>query len=467
MEFPYGKAPLAMGLLAVVAGAILWVGASSDATSPRRPDLVFATFVKEQADAYRPAIQQFERDHNVNVQVQVVDQQALQGRLQAALQAGADVPDMVELLYGTLGVFTKGPIEDVGFIDLTKRVTDQRLREKLVSSRFTLWSTREHIFALPHDVHPVMLIYRRDLIEQLGIDVNKLTTWDEFCRVGRETVTKDLDGDGVPDRYMLDLPPDGSDSLRLLMLQRGVSLFDRSEQVAFDNEKAADVICWYVRQTHGKDKIAVTCGWGQTLARAMLDGRCLFYMCPDWRTMQIRADIPSLEGKLAVMPLPAWERGGIRTSTWGGCGLAITKSCRNPELAWKLAMYLYYDPTQLGKRFAATNILPPLKEAWNQPEFDEPRPFFSNQRLGRLYAALAPQVPAETYTPYSTQAVGRLSEAYTNTALYYEAHGDAGMPEYALSELKRCAATVRASMARNRFLGIAQTTREPQAGATR
>src|SRR5207248_1215791 len=141
-----------------------------------------------------------------------------------------------------------------------------------------------------------------------------------------------------------------------------------------------------------------------------------------------------------------------RTSTWGGCGLAITKSCRNPELAWQLAMYLYYDADQLGKRFAATNILPPLKEAWTRPEFDEPRPFFSNQRLGRLYAALAPQVPAETYTPYSTQAVARLSEAFTNTALYYEAHGDEGMRDHARAELRRCADLVRARMSRNRFL---------------
>ena len=29
---------------------------------------------------------------------------------------------MVELMFGTLGVFTKGPIDEVGFVDLTDRV---------------------------------------------------------------------------------------------------------------------------------------------------------------------------------------------------------------------------------------------------------------------------------------------------------------------------------------------------------
>ena len=294
------------------------------------------------------------------------------------------MPDMVELLYGTMGTFTRGPLEDVGFVDLTDRVKSAGLDKRLVTSRFNMWSSRGHIFALPHDVHPVMLLYRRDLVEKLGIDVNTLTTWDEFCRVGRDIVTKDLDGDGVIDRYMIDLPTDGSDALRLLMLQRGVPVFNEQGNVIFDDECAVDVVCWYVRQTQGAKKISVSCGWGQTLSQAMNDGRCLFYICPDWRTMQIQADNANLAGKLAVMPLPAWEPGGIRTSTWGGTGLAITKQCKNPALAWKLAMYLYYDPTQLGPRFKATNIIPPLMEAWSRPEINEPRPFFSGQKIGAL-----------------------------------------------------------------------------------
>ena len=118
----------------------------------------------------------------------------------------------------------------------------------------------------------------------------------------------------------------------------------------------------------------------------MLDGLCLFYICPDWRTNQFQMDVSGVEGKMSLMPLPAWESGGIRTSTWGGTGLAFTKQSKNFDLAWKLAMHLYYDPQQLGPRFAATNILPPLKAAWNQPQFGEPRAFYSGVRLGRVYA---------------------------------------------------------------------------------
>lgn len=454
MHFAYGNAAFCIFVLALLSGAGIMAlehGAESD-----RPDLVFATFSKEHAQAYQPVIAAFEKARDVRIQIQVVDQRALQGRLQSAMQVGADVPDMVELLAGTMGFFTRGPVEDVGFVDLTERVHRAGLEKSLVASRFGLWSTRGHIFALPHDVHPVMLAYRRDLVEQLGIDVNALKTWDDFVETGRR-ITQDHDGDGVIDHYMLDLPS-GADgwAMRLLILQRGAQMFDSQGRVAFDDPIVADTLCWYVRQTQGQTRISFPCGWGQGLANAMLDGLVLFYFTPDWRTRQFEMDVPGLAGKLALMPLPAWEPGGRQTSTWGGTGLAITRQCKDVDLAWDLAMHLYYNAKELGPRFANTNILPPLRAAWTLPEFRRPSDFFSGIELGSAYARLAPDVPEEFTTAYTLSAEGKLSEAFANIALHYRQHGENGLRAYADAELKRCADRIRRLMDRNVFLAEAQ-----------
>ena len=141
----------------------------------------------------------------------------------------------------------------------------------------------------------------------------------------------------------------------------------------------------------------------------MIDGVCLFYMCPDWRTRQIQNDVSSVAGKLGLMPLPAWEPGGLRTSTWGGTGLAFTNQCRNPDLAWKLAMYLYYDRDQLGPRFADTNILPPLKSAWNLPEFQQPRASMLgtlSENPGATGGPSAARLFHRIYRPGNRQAFG-------------------------------------------------------------
>jgi arabinosaccharide transport system substrate-binding protein len=329
------------------------------------------------------------------------------------------------------------------------------LYDQLVTSRFSKWSSRGHIFALPHDVHPTVLCYRRDIAEdQLHIDVNKLTTWDEFARAGRQ-ITKDTDGDGVPDRYMIDFPVAELWGIRTLLLQRGGGLFDANGDVSFDDDQAVQVVCWYTRQIEGKSRISFPCGWGQNLAKAMSDGLVLFYICPDWRTKQFQMDVPMMSGKLAIMPLPAWREGGLRTSTWGATGLAITKQCQKRgkfDLAWDLAMLLYYKKSELGKRFADTNILPPLKEAWTAPEVAAPRPFYGGQSIGTMFAQLAPEVPAETASAYVTQAETKFIEAFTNVRLQYAGHGDAGLEDFARRELKRCADHVRAQIARNKFL---------------
>src|SRR5450432_2340275 len=275
MEFPYGKAALSILLLGVVTSAILLSLGLAEKVEAK-PDLIFMTFTKEHASIYKEVLPEFERLHGCKVQLQVVDQRAVQDRLQAEMQAGAPMPDMVELMDGTMGLFTRGPLEDVGFRDITDKVKAKApdggpsLYDRLVNSRFSKWTSRDRIFALVHDVHPTFLCYRRDLVEQLGIDVNKLTTWDEFARVGRE-ITKDLDGDGNPDRYMIDLQPDGGDMLRLIMIQHGGALLDKQGQPAFDSDLAVDAVMWYVKATtnyvkNGKvisQRFSFPAGWGQ------------------------------------------------------------------------------------------------------------------------------------------------------------------------------------------------------------
>jgi arabinosaccharide transport system substrate-binding protein len=460
MEFPYGKAPLAILLLALFAALGI---ALSNGASGERPTIVFFTFANEHIEVYQPIIAEFAKEHHVRVQLEVVGQAALKTRLQSAMQAGAEVPDMVEILDGTLGTFTGGPLEDVQFVDLTQRIDSEGLRNKLVTSRFGKWTSRGHIFALPHDVHPVMLCYRTDLCQQCGIDVSKLTTWDAFAEAGRRVVTENTRPDGVTTRYMVDFESDGADHLRLLYLQAGGAFFTPDgHDVAFDNPTAVRVIDWYVRQNDNplaaatdpaeRTRIAFPCGWGQNLAQAMTDGLCLFYVCPDWRTKSFQQDVPNLAGKLDVMPLPAWDPGGRRTSTWGGTGLAFTRAGKNFDLCWQLAMKLYYSEEKLGKRYEGNNILPPLRAAWTQPEFNEPRPFYKNRRLGRAYADLADDVPPEQSNAFSDLARDKFSEAFINASLHYQAHGSNGLDDVIRSELARCAADVRAHMDHNRFL---------------
>jgi arabinosaccharide transport system substrate-binding protein len=451
-RFPYGRAPFWLAILAIASVTARIATRRHDA---RRPDLVLVTFTDSHYQAYRRAVPAFERAHGVTVQIEFTNWTPLRSRLQNAILAGSEVPDLAEVVEGSLGFFTRGPGRDIGVLDLTERLRADRLTDRLVPSRLSLWSAGERIYALPHDVHPVMLAYRRDLIEALGIDVRTLDTWDKFAAVGRR-VTGDLDGDGVRDRYMLDLLASGDTALTTLIFQRGGQLFDRAGNVAFDSDAVAEVILWYVRQLQGPQKIAYDAGWGQSAAKAMTDGLVLFYLTPDWRSFQYEQEVPWLRGKMALMPLPAWSPGGRRTSVWGGTGLMIMKATRNPELAWALAKYLYFDEASLGQRFTETNIVPVLKDAWARPELDARDPYFSNQPIGRMYAELASETPPVISSPVDAVARAKLNETFSRCLEAYKQHGEAGLPQTIRAELARAAADVRRMADRNRALAEAE-----------
>jgi arabinosaccharide transport system substrate-binding protein len=311
-----------------------------------------------------------------------------------------------------------------------------------------LWTSRGRVFALPHDVHPATLMYRADLAEQLGIDVKTLVTWDDFVKAGQRLVQQSSK-DGVVKHYMIDLPSSAPWALLMLMLQRGIGLFDPEGRVAFNRPLTVDTIEWYIRQTEGQKRIAFECGWGQPLFKAMLDGLALFYIAPDWRTNAVALDAPHLKGKFRLMPLPAWEPGGRRTSVWGGTGLAIARSTEKPDLAWEFAKALYFDTKELGRRYAMTNILPPFKDAWNLPELKKPEAFYGGQRIGELFAELAPETPPVWGGPYARLAEIKLSEAHLRSLEYFRTSGERGLRERIQRELDTAEAYVTRSMGRN------------------
>lgn len=444
--FPFGRAPLFILLAAIASGITLWVGQKERA---QPPDLVLLTASPTHVAAYEKIVPAFEREHGVRVQVHLVNWQALKGRLRNALLAERHVADLVELQAGALGTFTSGPIDDVGFLDLSSRVREEGLDDKLVPSRLALWTIEGKTLALPHDVHPVMLAYRRDILQEAGIDPETLRTWDDVVALAPKLM-KDLDGDGIVDRHLFDFSAPPLD-LRRLLAQQDADIIGPERQLRLDTPAVANTIAWYVKQTVGPHKTAYAAGWGQTYSRALIEGLSVFYLMADWRTKMLEGDVPGLAGQMALMPLPAWHEGGRRTSSEGGTGLAITRTSKRADLAWKLARHLYFNEADLGARFLDTNILPPTPKVWDQSAFFAPNAYFSGQPLGRFLAGLASEAPVLATSPFESLAEAKLDEVYRRAAARY-AEGGKDLLPFIRAELTRVAGQVALAMRRNRLV---------------
>ena len=211
-------------------------------------------------------------------------------------------------------------------------------------------------------------------------------------------------------------------------------------------------ILWYLRRERGPHRIGYDVGWGQSVMQSLSEGLVLFYWTPDWRSYWFQFHAAKNKGKMGLIPLPAWKKGGRRTSIWGGAGISIAKRAKDPELAWKLAKFLYFDPAELGSRFEGTNILPPLKEVWDLPEFRKKNAYYGGQRIGRDYAALAPSTPAQYSSPVDQLARSRLDETYTRCAEYYERNGERGLADKVREEVKVAAHDVKKLARRSEIL---------------
>src|SRR5262249_14472353 len=79
-KYPYGKAPFALLVIAVVS---VGIRVATARRHEERPDLVIATYTDSHYEEYRRAIPRFEREHGVKVQLQLVNWASLQARLQS------------------------------------------------------------------------------------------------------------------------------------------------------------------------------------------------------------------------------------------------------------------------------------------------------------------------------------------------------------------------------------------------
>jgi arabinosaccharide transport system substrate-binding protein len=448
-KFPFGTAPLVVLFVTLVSS--VWVIAHPvAATSPATVRLW--TYTPEHVKQYEAAAIAYERAHpGVKITVDRFEYRAMSTRLRSAFWANLDVPELVETNNTAAAAFFAGPVDEVGFLDLKPRLEASGLINRIVQSRLAQFTSRGHIFGLPHDVHPVLIAYRKDIFDAEGVDVAAIETWDDFIRVGRRL--RRLPGEH-PDgaRYLIQLPRAEGWGADILMMQRGGAYFDADGHLTMDSEEAIEAIEKYVPMLVGPDRVAGDLGnWNQPMVKAMEDGRTLAFIAPDWRARGFENDMPRLKGKMALMPLPAFTRGGRRTSTWGGTMLGLTQHAKDPDRVWEVAVDLYTNPESCERQWRQAGILPPVRDVWKLPAFQERSAYWSNQQVAQEYAKVADDVPAHFLHPLMELAEAKFGQIAAAAVRHYEDNGPTGFDAFVRQSLHQGAEDVRRQMRRNPF----------------
>lgn len=426
--------PLVVAAIAVVSSILVVAWPKAE-----REGLAFWTFAPHHTRMYDPAIEQWNTDldpddpHQQPVVLSTISTGAMTQRTQAGFWAQTPTADLMEVERSMIGRFVAGPIEEVGFHDLTDRIREEGIDQRLNAASFAPWTSRGRIFGLPHDVHPVLLVYRADLVEAAGIDVSQIETWDDFERLMRPLIA-DLDGDGTNDRYLLGLWYTGIDDLEVLLLQAGGGTFDADGRSLIASEQNAKVLARVVSWCLGPNRIAIDAPeFSPSGNQLKLEGRVVAALMPDWLAGVWIDSMPALGGRLKLMPIPAWEPDGRRTSVRGGTMLAIPKTTENFEAAWAFAKELYLSPDLARELFVSNHIISPVMDLWAEPFYAARSDYFSGQQSGLAFIEQAPHVPHRSSSPFHQIAMQRILDTSTRLKNYAEQNNlydaDALLPE--------------------------------------
>lgn len=396
-----------------------------------------------------------QHDATDHLRVVLMDVRAMERRMLSGFLSGTPLPDLIECERLHASRTFIGPLSAVGFADLTDRLLAEGLMERFNAPSFTPWTTRGRIFGLPHDVHPVLLAYRADLIEAAGIDLTQVETWEDLERALRP-MQVDLDGDGRIDRYAVSFGSSEAAMIEALVLQADGQLFDEHDRPTIDLPRNAWTLARLALWIGGPRRMALSASnFSAAGSQLRLQGNVLCSIVPDWMAGSWENEQTGLAGKVRLMPLPAWERGGRRTTVLGGSMLGIPKSAPDPEQAWKLAKRLYLDPAFAREKFRTTRTISPLLDLWSDPIYDEPVAFFQGQRIGQLFLAAAPHVPRRSSSPYVRQAATDMTDVLRVLSLEAEAGQIADPAELeprARELLARVQRRIERDLSRNVFL---------------
>ncbi len=204
-----------------------------------------------------------------------------------------------------------------------------------------------HVYQMPWKTNPIMMEYNVNRLKQAGFD-RPPATYSEFIRMG-QTLTRDLNGDGQVDQWMMYVDINVKWWLRYFdfytfyLAASGGQTLIKNRQVVFDNEAAVKVFRFF-RQCFEKGIFPTATFQGDTF----LAGQVATHITGPWNIAHVDKFKPAgFEFDYAPVPLPDGETGPV--VTYGDPkNIAIFATCKNTAAAWEFVKFLVSRQQDLG-----------------------------------------------------------------------------------------------------------------------
>lgn len=299
----------------------------------------------------------------------------------AALATGAGLPDVMAIDLRFIAKFAAA--RGLEALDVPP-YNANTLRPRFAGYTFPQATTPDGtLVAIPADIGPGTLLYRKDLIEKAGLSEADLTkSWESFIAAGQKLKA-------ATGAYLV---ADSAD-IRDIVLRSGLKdgegiYFDGNGTVlvdsprfhrAFELARAARRAGIDARAPHWTNEWVA--GFRHNRIAAQMMGAWLAGHLKNWLA-------PDTAGQWRSTVLPGGAYG-----SYGGSFYAIPKKAAHKAAAWDFIRFMTADrETQIGS-LRTLDAFPALLEAQQDPLFDEPIAFLGGQKARLLWRDIASKVP--------------------------------------------------------------------------
>ena len=299
-------------------------------------------------------------DKQIVVETSVYPYDDMHNKLLIALQSGVGAPDMADIEINKFANYLKGRTPQL--VSLNSVV--EPVLENSIEARFANYGKEGNYYGFPYHVGATVMYYNQEIMDQAGINLDDIVTWDDYVEAGKVVVEKT----GIP---MATIEVTEHWTLYPMISQIGSDIFNEDGDVILDNETNIMVL-EFLQDMIYEHEIAIPAPGGFHHAEEywafMNNGGAASLMMPLWFMGRFTQYMPDLAGKITIKPLPAWEEGGYRSAGMGGTGTVVTIQSENKDLTVDFLAEARLSSEGSKRLWTVLGFDPVRWDVWDEPE---------------------------------------------------------------------------------------------------
>lgn len=330
----------------------------------------------------------FQEQHpDIDVEVRTLGFGDHHNALVTNLATGSGAADVVAIEIGYIARF----VAEGGLVDLSEEPFNaDQFEDLFVTYAWAQARTPEgRQVAMPTDIAPGVMYYRRDHLEATGADIDDVTSsMESYIEYGHQlreldnvfliadagSVASALIRSDIPEGEGIYFGADGAPLLNSERFVEAATIAQQIRQEGLDAQIGAWSNEWYEAFRQGTVATELSGAW--------LGGHLQTWMAPETAGLWGASEMP---GNVLV--------------SWGGSFYGIPQQSTNREAAWELIKFLTTNPEVQLEAFQTINAFPAMPETYTDPMFSEELEFLAGQPARELFAEVAERIPGVATNP--------------------------------------------------------------------